>query len=248
MFKQLVPISREKHARKKVKAIDSFAFSAQFQIASVMVHEFTRAATTYPLVFIEDTGRGALMPVALLGLEAQENLFVDASGRWHASYVPAIIRRYPFALADTGQAGQLAVCIDEGSPLVGDTEGQPLFGADGEPTEVISGVKRYLGELQQMDTMTREFCGFLKKHDLFAPFTMQVRSADRLQNIAGCNVVNEQRLAGVPDEAFLEMRRRGYLPAIYAHLVSLGQLHRLVMLKDERVNGIKGATPGAADA
>jgi len=241
-------VSKDRHAHKKVKRIDSFAFASKFQLASVMAHEFSRAAAIYPIVFVEDKARDGHMPVVLMGIEEGENLYVDADGRWHASYIPAVIRRYPFALAATGKADQFTVCIDEGSPLVGDTEGQPLFGADGEPTEVISGVKRYLGELQQMDTMTREFCGFLKKHDLFAPFTMQVRSADRLQNIAGCNVVNEQRLAGVPDEAFLEMRRCGYLPAIYAHLVSLGQLHRLVMLKDERVNGIKGATPGAADA
>ena len=34
-------------------------------------------------------------PVALMGLNAGENLFVAADGKWQSSYVPAIIRRYP---------------------------------------------------------------------------------------------------------------------------------------------------------
>jgi hypothetical protein len=69
-----------------------------------------------------------------------------------------------------------------------------------------------------------------------------------VKNIAGCHVVNEERLGKASDETFLEMRRRGYLPAIYSHLVSLAQLERLLMLKEERTSGVKGATPAAVSA
>jgi hypothetical protein len=36
-------------------------------------------------------------------------------------------------------------------------------------------------------------------------------------------------------EGFVDLREKRYLPAIYAHLVSLAQIERLIMLKDERV-------------
>jgi hypothetical protein len=50
-------------------------------------------------------------------------------------------------------------------------------------------------------------------------------------------VVNEERLASLSDEAFAELRRRQYLPAIYAQLISLGQMERLGVLKDRRTAG-----------
>lgn len=246
MYQQLAPVSKDRHAHKKVKRIDSFAFASKFQLASVMAHEFSRAAAIYPIVFVEDKARDGHMPVVLMGIEEGENLYVDADGRWHASYIPAVIRRYPFALAATGKADQFTVCIDEGSPLVTEADGNALFDDKGEPTAVIENVKQYLSELQQMDMLTREFCRFMKQHDLFTPLKMQIRQGGTVRNLAGSVVINEERLAKVTDDVFLEMRRRGYLPAIYAHFVSLGQVERLIMLKDERTTGVRGATPATA--
>jgi len=234
VFEKLVPVNKVRHAHKRIKQIQGYGFAADFHIASVMVHEFARAAATYPVVFLEDKAQDGFRPVALLGLDAGENLFVDADGKWQASYVPAIIRRYPFALAGAGEEGKFTVCIDEGSPLVSDTEGVPLFDEQGEPTEAIENVKRYLGELQQMDAFTRGFCAWLSEHNLFIPLNMRVRQAEQVKNITGCYVINEERLNNLSDERFLQLREKRYLPAAFAHLMSLAQIERLMTLKQER--------------
>lgn len=234
MFLQLVPVNKERHADKKVKPVDGFGFAANFHIASVMVHEFVRAAAIYPVVFLEDKDQDEFRPVVLMGLDAGENLFVDGEGKWQASYIPAIIRRYPFALASTGQENQFTVCIDEGSELVNEEEGVPLFDANGEPAEALENVKRYLGELQQMDAFTKSFCKYLAEHNMFTPLNMRVRQADQVKNIAGCYVINEERLNNLSSERFLEMREKRYLPATFAHLGSLAQIERLLKLKEER--------------
>ena len=239
MFQQLVPVNRARHAGTKIKQIEGFGFAARFHIASVMVHEFARAAAIYPVVFLEDKAQDEFRPVALMGLQEGENLFVDGAGKWQASYVPAIIRRYPFALASTGQEGQFTVCIDEGSALVNDSEGVPLFKEGGEPSEAIENVKRYLGELQQMDVFTRAFCKYFAEHNLFTPLNMRVRQGQQQRNISGCYVVNEERLNNLSGERFLEMRERRYLPAVYAHLVSLAQIERLITLQEERADAQK---------
>jgi hypothetical protein len=244
MFATLAAVTRDRHAKKKVKPIDSFSFAKGFNIASIMVNEFARSAAIYPVVFLEDAQAKEFRPVVLLGLENGENLFVDDSGRWHASYVPAIIRRYPFALAQSGQQGQFTVCIDEGSPLVQEAEGAALFDDKGEPTAVIDNVKRYLGELQKMDAVTRGFCKYLQDNGFLVPLSMRVQRADRVRNIQGCHFVDEKKLIELPDDQFLELRRRGYLAPIYSHLGSLAQMERLMMLKDERETGPKGAKPG----
>ena len=131
MFKKITPITKEAHLNIKVKPIDNFDFVKDTHIATIMVHEFSRAASIYPIVFLEDKEQDEFKPVVLTGLEEGENLFVQ-DDKWNASYIPAIIRRYPFALAQTGEEGKYTVCIDEESGFVNEDEGQALFTEDGE--------------------------------------------------------------------------------------------------------------------
>lgn len=249
MFQKVVPVNKERHAAKKIKEVSGFGFASGFHIAYVTMQEFARAASIFPIVFLEDKDKDEFRPVVLLGLNAGENLFVGKDGKWQASYVPAIIRRYPFALTPSGNDGQYAVCIDEESSLVSDTEGAPLFNDKGEPTQVIENVKRYLSELQQMDGFTREFCKYLQANNMFTPLNMRVREASRIKNISGCYVVNEERLNNLSDEKFLEFRTKRYLPAIYAHLISLAQTERLVSLHEDAhpADAAESAKPAAQE-
>ena len=154
---------------------------------------------------------------------------------WGTDSRGKVIRRYPFALASSGEEGKFTVCIDEDSDLISETEGAALFDDQGEPAEPLENVKRYLGELQQMDAFTREFCKNLASHNMFTPLNMRVRQSDKIKNINGCYVLNEERLNSLSTEGFVGLREKRYLPAIYAHLVSLAQIERLIMLKDERL-------------
>ena len=96
MFKSMVPVTQQAHGKKLIKTIENFEFASKVNMASVMVHEFSRAASIYPIVFIEDKTKDQFKPVVLLGLEEGENLFVQGD-TWQAIYIPAIFRRYPFA-------------------------------------------------------------------------------------------------------------------------------------------------------
>ena len=231
MFEQVVPVNKDRHAKKKIKVASDFRFASQFHIAYVTTHEFARAASIYPVLFLEDQGKDEFRPVVLMGLDAGENLFVDAQGQWAASYIPAIIRRYPFALTKAPEADRYIVCVDEASELLSDTEGAAMFDEQGNPTQVIENVKRYLGELQQMDAMTHEFSKFLVQNNLLTPLNMRVNAANQVRNISGCYVLNEERLNNFSDAKFAEIRQKGYLPAIYAHLISLSQIERLASMK-----------------
>lgn len=241
MFAQLVPVNKDVHAAKKIRPLDSFAFAAGFHLASVMIPEFGRAAASYPIVFLEDKEQDAFRPVAMMGVEEGTNLFVDASGKWQGAYIPAIIRRYPFSLIRTETPDQFLVGIDGETPLLNDTEGAALFKDDGEPSELLDGAKQFLGELNQMEMLTLEFAKFLSQHNMLTPLNLQVQDDAGMRNISGAYVVNEERLNNLSDETFAELRKKGYLAAIYAHLVSLGQIDRLLMLKAERLQAAQSA-------
>ena len=213
------------------------------------MHEFARAAATYPIVFLEDKPNDGFRPVVLMGLQPGENLFVDADGAWNASYIPAMIRRYPFALSKGVEENRFVVCVDEASTLLSDTEGAPMFDEKGEPTQVIENVKRYLSELQQMDMLTQQFSRFLLSNNLLTPLNMRVNATAQARNITGCYVINEERLNAFSDTLFLEVRAKGFLPAMYAHLMSLPQIERLVQLSKAKTGAAAAtATATAAEA
>jgi hypothetical protein len=185
-------------------------------------------------VFLEDKDLNTFRAVGMLGVEEGVNLFIDEAGKWVSGYIPAILRRYPFSLIRTEDQDQFLVGIDGNTALLGDTEGAPLFKEDGSPSDLLEGAKQFLGELNAMENITLEFAKFLTQHNMLTPLNLQVQEASGVRNISGAYVVNEERLGNLSDEVFGEFRKRGYLPAIYAHLVSLGQIDRLLMMKAER--------------
>jgi hypothetical protein len=231
MFENVVPITLAKHKSVKVKSISNFDFVKNVNMGSVMVHEFAKVAPIYPIVFLEDPGKDLFKPVALFGLEQGENLFVEGP-KWKASYIPAIIRRYPFVLAGSPDSNRYTICIDEKSEFVNDAEGQPLFTEDGKPSEALEKVKRYLQELQQMEMFTTEFVRYLAEKNLFTPMNMNLRVGKAVKSVTGAYIINEERLNKLSNETFIEMREKRYLPVIYAHLGSLGQMERLIGFKD----------------
>ncbi len=233
MFKKTVPISKQRHAKKKIRTIDRFSFAEGNYIVSLLTTEFMKAATVYPIVFVNDGLE--IRPFALLGLKQGENLFVDKEGRWKSHYVPAIIRRYPFLLGKSEDSSDLMLCIDEESEFISETEGEPLFDEKGKPGPIIESVKNYLTELQKFNELTALFSKALSELDLLMPLKMQVKNTGGdTFNIEGAYAVNEAKLNSLPDEDFMELRKRGALSLIYAHIVSLSQIERLVQMQTER--------------
>jgi len=231
MFKNIVPVNKDAHENKKLREINSFSFASEFNLATVMVHEFSRAASVYPIIFVENQETGDFKSVALLGFELGSNLFVNEDGEWDASYIPAIVRRYPFALAKTNEDQRFTVCIDEKSEFLSDDEGEPLFEEDGKPSEVMERIKRYLGELHQMEQITNQFCKAMKEKYMLTPLSMKFRDTDTVKNISGAYVINEERLNNLSDDDFLSLRHDNHLQPIYSHMSSLGQFDRLNKLR-----------------
>jgi len=229
MFKKVVPIMESRHKDLKLKPIDNFDFAKNINIASIMVHEFSKVLAIYPILFLEDKANNSFKPVCLLGLKEGENLFVK-KGKWQASYIPAIIRRYPFALSKTEEDDKYLICIDEESKFLNKKDGEPLFNKDGSTGEVIEKMKIYLTELQQMEKFTNEFCKVIKEYDLFTPLNINIKSKNEEKNINGAYMINEEKLNKLSNTKFLDLRKKQYIPAIYAHLSSLAQIERLATL------------------
>ncbi|OQX00810.1 MAG: hypothetical protein BWK80_61195 [Desulfobacteraceae bacterium IS3] len=233
MSEKTAPITKQRHGNKKIKPVNSFKFAANFYIVSLITNEFSKASSAHPIVFVKDNDD--LKVFALLGIKKGQNLFVDKDGRWLSHYIPSIIRRYPFLLGINEDTKDLMLCVEEDSEFLSDTEGEPLFDKKGNPGSILDKAKNYLIELQRFSEVTNLFCKELSRLGLLEPLKMQITNAEGVQvKIEGIHAVNEKKLNELPDEEFMTLRNRGALSLIYSHLVSLGQIERLVQMQTER--------------
>ncbi len=243
MFKSVVPLAVEKHKNMRLKPVADYGFAAGQTMCPITAVEFPRVAPIYPIVFLKDDV-GDTGAFALLAVPKGKNLFVDGNGSWQASYVPASIRRYPFVFGRTKKDDKnLALCIDEDSDHVSDTEGEPLFSEDGKPTEILEKAIEFMKQFQTNHAHTVAICQELERLEMFQGLKAQVRlPSGKNYNFVGAKIIDEKKLSAVADADFLEWRRRGWLALIYAHLISLGQMTHLAELHEQ-----SGGASGAAE-
>lgn len=232
MFRKLVPISKKLHVGFNFNPPEGFSFISDTHIVALMAPEYPRAASEFPIVFVESES-GGFKSVAMLGVRPSENLLIDEQGRWLKGYIPAVIRRYPFALAQGASESEFAVCIDEGGSVLSKDQGEALFDENGEPSKLLENVKEYLLDLRKMELQTDAFCQFLQQNNLLTPLNIKLKEGGSVKAISGLFAINNERLDKVSDEVILECRKRGYLPLIYAHLGSLSQIQSLLKLRSE---------------
>ena len=226
------PLQKDTHGSLGIKSIETpYAFSAHTHMVPLTVTEFGPAALCYPIIFAGD----AKMPVAVLGVNANENLFVDAHGAYAPdAYLPAYVRRYPFVLANDSQAQRMIVCIDAAAPMVGEKPDVAFFD-NGELTPFTQNAIEFCNNFEAERLRTESFVTLLTELDLFetkqASFTPPPVNGvpSEPQLVAEYQGVSEQKLNGLPADKFAELRDSGALAQIYAHLVSLLGWDRLIV-------------------
>ncbi len=226
-YEKPVLLNRESHKSKKIAPSTSFAFAQKSNSLYLAGTEFIEACKEYPIVFTK-VGADKIVPVAMLGLREGENLFVSADGKWNATYVPAFVRRYPFVLSELpGQ--QMGVCIDEGYPGLNEQHGELLFDGQGNNTPFLQAALDFLNRYQVEYLRTERFCQRLNELGLLMEMNAKADLFDGSSfMVNGLMVVDERKLLQLPDAQALEVFKSGELSWIYAHLVSLSNMNRLV--------------------
>ena len=113
--------------------------------------------------------------------------------------------------------------------LLSENEGDRVFTDDGEKTEYMEARVEGLVQAAQQHHQTQEITKYLVEKNLLTTqqVRLQHRPDGRLYNIDGIHVVDEQKFNELSDEDFLDMRSRGLVALVYAHLNSLQQLRRV---------------------
>ncbi|MBS1190978.1 MAG: SapC family protein [Rhodocyclaceae bacterium] len=234
-YNKVVSLDSRIHHDLRVNPQGGYAFAAKTNSVPVVGIEFADTSREYPIAFVKAQG-GVFLPVALLGLREDENLFVDGEGRWDARYIPAFVRRYPFVPAEAEQ-GEVVICIDEAAACLNREEGEPLFAGD-QPSAYLQNMLNLMREYQAHAQRSQEFCKHLQENDLLVESNAQAQLPDGTAfNLSGLFVVDEKRLLALDKEKVHALFAQGELGLIYAHLMSLGNLQRLVEKLGTRLQG-----------
>ena len=226
----IVPLHSETHGDLKILEGD-FSHVADQHIIPVVVHEIATASADFPIVFVKNADNDQYQSVAMLGLKPQENLFIKGK-KWDATYIPGVISNYPFKLMSSGEKNdQLMVAIVDDAPQVGTKKGEAIFNEDGTETEYMVARKKGLRQYFEHSQMTAAFIAELAKLDLLAARSLTLDVKSEKITLDGLYFVDEEKLNALPDDKFLDLRKRGFLAIIYAHLASLNQIRSLVHRK-----------------
>jgi len=246
----IVPVKKDKHQNLKVSTKRNLAHAANQHIVPVNAHEFSQAATSYPVVFIKDPDTGGFRSVIMLGLEAGENLFYK-NEIWNALYVPQSVGMVPFGLGlDPEKEKTLTTCIDLDSPFVGEDKEQALFDEKGEHTDFFKSVEDSLGRLYNHEVASEQFTKLMLENDLLQELELQMAFVNgEKKKLVGIFTINEKKLSELTDEQVIDFHKRGLFVPIYSMLGSIGQINRLIQLRNEhsesKISGIQIQTVNA---
>jgi hypothetical protein len=230
-----VLMQNDKHANLKATRSGDYTRYKERHLIPIVAQDFFNLASEFPLVFVKNGDAGDFIPVAVMSLREGQNLYC-ATDQWQAQVVPLSFTNAPFSIARTDAEGdQFAVLIDEDSPMLSETEGEPLFKEGGEKTDYLEQRIDSIVHVSQQVQQTQAICKLLVEKNLLTTNQVQLqhRPDGRTYNIDGIYTVNETVLNELTDAEFLELRGKGLISMIYAHLSSLQQLRRISKMQYE---------------
>lgn len=243
------PLSVESHGGLGVNRTNKpYSFVSRTHVVPLTVTEFAAAALSYPIVFVGDTKT----PLAVMGLNEGQNLFVNAEGDFRPeAYIPAFVRRYPFVFANDEVNERLILCVDRKATFISDNPEVPFF-ENGQPSAYTQNAMQFCNEFEGERRRTDSFIELMKELDLFdvreAVFTPTNPdgTAGAPQKLADYYCISEERLRALPADKYVQLRDNGALGQIYAHIVSLLGWDKLIALAFERAQKDQMTTAGNA--
>ncbi len=219
MFEKIEPLEHSKHHDLRLAKISSFAFANTISAVKLSFSELRQASRYYPIVFFKDA---PCIPQALLSLEPGKNAFMDEAGNWKVPYIPAHFRLYPFILGKIQeQEDKFALCLDPDAEHFKSGMGEPLFTADGKPTEFIQNILKSLETYQKEIKATQVLFQSLDEKGLIVDRAFKYRVNQEEKSINGFKGVDMEKLIALDDKSIADMVKNGTMGLIHEHTNSL---------------------------
>jgi len=213
------------------------AFGDQVNSVRLFPTEYEEASREYAILFRHDADSAQTFAVALLGLDADENLFLEGES-WNARYIPAVQSRGPFSIglqrnAD-GTPGEAMIHIDLDDPRVaGGKAGHPVFLPQGGNAPYLNKIIEILRTISDGLEIEPAMIAALAEFELLQPVQLQVQIDDsRRYDLVDFLTVDAGRLAALDGAALEKLHRAGFLRLAVAATAPPWNISRLSELKN----------------
>jgi hypothetical protein len=234
------------HRDLRVRQGYAAEFGDAVNTALVFPTEFSHVQREYPIL-LRRGADGQLQAIALLGLDRDENLFLEGT-QWNARYVPAVLQRGPFLIGFRkeqirGEPVNVPVIhVDLDHPRVSHTEGEPVFLRHGGNSPYLERANRFLQIIYTGTSMAGPMYGALEAEGLVEELDLEVDLDGRVKyKLPGFLTISQQRFAKLGPAALDRLHTRGYLEPAVLMMASLANVYWLIELKNR-----KRASAGAA--
>lgn len=223
------------HADLRVAIRPGAEFGDAANQLPIFPSEFEEAQRAFPIVFRADGE--TVQAYALLGLDRDENLFLDGA-RWTSPYVPAFQRRGPFSIA-IGQTGPNEsetdgpmIHVDLDDPRVGAADGLPVFREHGGNAPLLDHISDVLRTIYDGMEAGPAIYAAWRDAGLLRSITLQITLDEATTyELADVLVVDREALADLSGKTLEALHRSGLLQGAMLAAVSLGNIQRLIELK-----------------
>lgn len=228
-------LNQKEHAGLRIICDRAEQYGDRVKYAMTFPFEFRNIQSYYPIFFSKNADTGQFFPVALFGLEGDENLFLDDTG-WQADYVPLMIRRQPFLIGFQGngseESQEAVVSIDMDNPRVNKEYGEPLFLEHGGTSEFLQEMTGNLELIHQGHKQNDAFAELLERYKLLEPFTLDVELNDgSLSQLLGLYTLKEESIQSLQGDDFQAFNEAGFLQPLFMVIASHSKMSDLIKRK-----------------
>jgi hypothetical protein len=227
------------HQDLRVDTRHGAAYGDAINQALIFPTEYEDIQREYPIFFRRDEA-GDFQSIALLGLDRDENLFLGEGG-WQARYVPAIQRRGPFSIGlrerDGDGRAEPMIHIDLDHPRIGagEGEGEALFLPHGGNAPYLERVTEVLRQIYTGLEVSKPMFAAFAAQELIRPVAIEAQLSDEEKYVLpDFYTIDEVRLAALDGASLERLHEAGFLRAAFLAAASLGNMSRLIELKNSR--------------
>ncbi|WP_026359847.1 SapC family protein [Sphingomonas sp. PR090111-T3T-6A] len=236
-------LNNVEHHDLRVMLGHAAAFGDAVNQTLIFPTEFEEAQREYPILF-QRAEDGRYQAVVLLGLDRDENLYLEQNG-WTGRYVPAIHQRGPFLIGfqerevEGERIREPMIHVDLDHPRIrrgGEEEGsQPLFLAQGGHAPYLDHEIRILRVIHDGLEVGQAMYEAFAEHGLIEPVRLQISLDETTRyDLPDYHTVSAEKLQQLDGAALEKLHRAGFLRAAFNVVQSMGNISRLIDMKNRK--------------
>lgn len=237
-MKDFQPLRFEQH--KTFGYTEKYGSEYGHRVGAVVIlpNEFAKAQREYPILFRKDSETGRFLPVALLGFEEHENLFLNDNATWSARYVPLAVRQGPFLIGLQQQEAdqRLAIYADLNDSRIQQNVEPALFHTDGSASVTLNEIRDILSARHKGSELLEPMVEAFLKYNLLERVMLEIdlMHGATIKFDAGYTVHIENLMA-LESDAIVALHKSGFLSLAYNVADSVNNIQRLIDIKNAKM-------------